>query len=234
MAGLLTLPNEFLNRLLEESQTTQILLTFVSVNHRLHAIWMTHSDMIIATIYGSNTPLFKQAVGFTLAGARTAACMTTETDAPEAHPQLHVLLPQILQNVELAIKTCNQFTEFRTSLPVDHNWHRQPFTSLHDAYFVIRRAALRYSLPELRPELRSELRSLPPSELKTSQRLVSYITNLAPCTLRSELGCVLTEDEMEHVPLDDQMTRPPLSWSHAQILLSLAILEREEDATRLL
>jgi hypothetical protein len=233
MTGLLSLPNELLVRLLGASPTTRSLLNFARANRQLHAVWMAHSDQIIADIYSLKMPQFEDAVDFTLAQAHQAAPATTDAPASEAHP-LRRHLPRILQNVDLAIKTCDRFTEFRDSLPPDDLWHEESTTSLYRAYFIVRRAVLGFHLPEMRPGLRSELRSLPVSNVETSQRLLDYIRDFAPYSLRCELECVLTEDEMKHVPIDDQMTRLPLGWRHAGILLGLALLEKEDEVTGLL
>lgn len=105
---------------------------------------------------------------------------------------------------------------------------------MYGAYFIIRRAVLEYTLPEMRPRLRSELRSLPLSNVETSQRLLDYIRDFTPYTLGCELECVLPEDEMKHVPIDDRMTRLPLGWSQVGILLGLALLEKEDGVTGIL
>jgi hypothetical protein len=39
----------------------------------------------------------------------------------------------------------------------------------------------------------------------------------------------LREEEKKHVPIDDQMTRLPLGWRHAGILLGLALQEKEDN-----
>lgn len=233
MTGLLSLPNELLVRLLGASPTTRSLLNFARINRQLHAVWRAHSDQIIADVYSLKIPHFQDAVDFTLAEARRATSTTTDAPALETH-SLRRHLPRILRNVDLAVKTCDLFTEFRKSLPPDDPWYEEPTTSLYDAYFIVRRAALGYALPEMRPELRSELRNLRLSDLETSQRILDYIRNFAPYTLRCELECVLTEEEMEHVPIDDQMTRLPLGWRHAGILLGLALQEKEECVTGML
>ena len=159
--------------------------------------------------------------------------MTTDAPAPEAQP-LYRHLPKILRNVALAVKTCDQFTEFRKSLPPDDSWYEELSTSLQDAYFIFRRAVLGYTVPGMRPGLRSELRSLRSSEVETSQRLLDYIRNFDPYTLRCDLKCILIEEEMKRVPVDDQMTRLPLGWRHAGILLGLALQEKEDNVSVML
>ena len=69
----------------------------------------------------------------------------------------------------------------------------------------------------MRPGLRAELRSLSTIDVNTSYMLLSYISNFAPYNLRYETDCVLTEEEMKDVPIDDQMTRgilqtPIIQW----------------------
>jgi hypothetical protein len=233
MTGLLSLPNELLIRLLGASPTTRSLLIFARVNRQLHAVWMAHSDQIITDVYNLEMPHFQDAVDFTLAQACQAVSMTTNAPASEAGPPCRHL-PRILRDVDLAVKTCDQFTQFRNSLPPDDLWYEEPTTSLYGAYFILRRAVMGYTLPELRPGLRSELRSLQASDLETSQRLLDYIRNFASYDLRCELECVLTEEEMERVPIDDQMTRLPLGWRHAGILLDLALQEKEDDVNGML
>lgn len=169
----------------------------------------------------------------TLAEARQAAATMIDVASPKDQP-LYRHLPKILRNVDLAVKTCDHFTDFRKSLPPDDPWSMEPTISLHDAYFVIRLAVLGYTLPAMRPGLLSELRSLQSSDVETSQRLLNYIRSFAPYTLRCELECVLTEEEKKHVPVDDQMTRLPLGWRHAGILLGLALQEKEDHVSGML
>jgi len=233
MTGLLSLPNELLIQILSVSPTTRVLCDLAHVNKRMRAILLQHSEQIITDIYTPKMPYFQDAVDFTLAEARRAAIATTDVAAPEVQP-LYRHLPQILRHVDLAVKTCDQFTEFRKSLPQDDPWYEESTTSLHGAYFIVRRAMLGYILPEMRPGLRSEVRSLDSSHTETSQKLLDYIRNYAPYTLRRELGCVLTKEEMEHVPVEDQMTRLPLGWRHAAILLGLALQEKNEGVTGML
>lgn len=175
-------------------------------------------------------PYFQDVVDFTLAEARQAASMTTDAPALEAHSLCHHL-PQILRNVDMTVKTCDQFPELCNFLLPDDLCHEKPTTSLHGGYFIIRRAVVGYNPLLMRHRLRSELRSLPFSNVETSQRLLDYIRDFAPYTLRCELERVLTEDEMKHVPIDDRMTRLPLGWRHAGILLGLALLEKENEVT---
>ena len=170
---------------------------------------------------------------FTLAEACQATTIAIDIASPEAQP-LYCLLPKILRNVDLAVKTCDQFKEFRRSLPSDNFWHEEPSTSLQDAYFIIRRAVLGYTVPRMRPGLRSELRSPRSSEVKTRQRALDNIRNFDPYTLRCDLKCNFTEEEMKHVPVDDQMTRLPLGWRHAGTLLGLALQEKEDYVSGML
>jgi hypothetical protein len=171
---------------------------------------------------------FRDAVDFTLAEARKVKSMRPDAVESEAQP-LHIHLPRILRNVDLAAKTCDQYTEFRKSCTREIPCNEGPI--LHSAYFFIRRAALGHILPDMRPGLRSELRFLPTIDVKTSDELLSYISNFAPYTLRCELECVLTEEEMERVPVDDRMTRLTLGWRYAYILVGLALREKEQDVT---
>lgn len=39
---------------------------------------------------------------------------------------------------------------------------------------------------------------------------------------------------MKDVPIDDQMTRPPPAWRYADILIGLALREKEQDVTGML
>lgn len=233
MTGLLSLPNELLIQILCVSPTTRTLCELAHVNKRMRAIWLQHAERIITGVYSPKIPYFQDAVDLTLAEERQAATMTIDVAAPEAQP-LYRLLPKILQNVDLAVKTCDHFTDFRNSLPSDDPWFGEPTTSLHDAYFVIRRAVLGYTLPGMRSAFCSELRSLQSSHVETCQRLLDYIRSFAPYTLRCELGCLLREEEKKHVPIDDQMTRLPLGWRHAGILLALALQEKEDKVSGLL
>lgn len=228
MAGLLSLPNEVLIQILSASPTTRTLCDLAHINKRFRAIWIKNSKRIINDVYSPRISHFQDAVDLTLAEVRQAASITTDAAPPKARP-LCRHLPQILRNVDLAVKTCDQFTEFRRSLPPDDAWYAEPKTSLHGAYFIIRRAVLGYDLPELRPGLRSELRSLRSNDLETSQRSLEYIRNFAPYDLRCDLQSVLTEEEMKHVPIDDRMTRLPLGWRHAAILLRLALQEKKDN-----
>lgn len=222
MAGLLSLPNEVLIHILSASLTTRTLCDLAHINKRFRAIWIKNSKQIITDVYNPRISHLMDAVNLTLAGARQVATVPTDAVPPEAQPQCRYLA-HILRNVDLAVNTCDQFTEFRKSLPPDDAWYAEPTTSLHGAYFIIRRAVMGYNLPELRPRLRSELRSLQSNILETSKRLLDYFRNFAPRILRCELECALTEEEMEHVPIDDRMTRLPLDWRHAAIMLGLAL-----------
>ena len=233
MTGLLSLPNELLIKILCASPTTRTLCELAHINKRMRAIWLQHAEQIIAGVYSQKIPYFQDAVDLTLAEARQAATMTIDGASPDAQP-LYRYLPKILQNVDLAVKTCDHFTDFRKSLPPDDPWFGESTTSLHGAYFVIRRAVLGYTLPGMRPALRSELRSLQSSHVETSQRLLDYIRSFAPYTLRCELKCVLTEEEKKQVPIDDQMTRLPLGWRHAGILLGLAFMEKVDNVSGIL
>ena len=86
----------------------------------------------------------------------------------------------------------------------------------------------------MRPGLRAGFRSLPTIDVNTSYILLSYTSNFAPYNLRCEIDCVLTEQEMKDVPVDDQMTRPPPARRYADILIGLALCEKEQDVTGML
>lgn len=231
MIKLLSLPNELLIQVLSASPTARMLCDLANINKRMRAIWLRHSEGIIADVFNPKIPYFQDAVDFTLAEARRAGSMRPDAVKSEAQP-LYIHLPRILQNVDLAAKTCDRYTEFRRSCTRENPWDEGPV--VHSAYFFIRRAALGYILPDMRPGLRSELRFLPTIDVKTSDELLSYISDFAPYTLRCELECVLTEEEMERVPVDDRMTRLTLGWRYAYILVGLALREKELNVTGML
>ena len=189
MTGLLSLPNELLIQILSSSPTTRILWNLAHVNKEMRATWLEHSERIITDVYNARMPYFQDAVDFALAEARQTTTMTIDVASPEAQPLYHHL-PQILRNVDLAVKAYDQFTEFRESIANENSWYSGSIASLHGAYFLIRRAVLGCTLPEMRPGLRAELRSLPIIDVNTSYMLLSYISNFVPYNLRCEIGCV--------------------------------------------
>lgn len=130
MAGLLSLPNELLIQVLSASPTTRTLCNLANINKRLRAIRIKSSNQIIIDVYRPRISHLKDAVDFTLAEARLVATVTSDAALPELQPLCHYL-PRILRNVDLAVKMCDRFTEFRKSLPPDDAWYTEPKTSLH-------------------------------------------------------------------------------------------------------
>ena len=227
MTGLQSLPNELLILILGASPTTRVLCDFAHVNKCMQTLWLEHSDRIIRDVYCSKIPHFQDAISATLAEARREALPNSGGIAPQAQP-LHLHLAQILRNIDLASTICERSVEHFQK----YDYLRpRTYTSLHSAYFLVRHVELAYSLPDTQPSLLSKLRGLSLSELETAQGVLHYINRWAPGTLRSEIGCIRTLETPSHILYEEQMTRPPLCWRHAELMFRAALTEKEEGVT---
>lgn len=234
MTGLLSLPNELLIQILGASPTTGTLLRLAHANRRMRAIWIAHSEQIIAKVYCPKIQYFQDAMDLTLAEARQVAltddAIPTEDAVASQAPPLFLHLPHVLRNVGLATRTCDRLIECFEASPTNRQWLHQPRTPLYAAYFLVRRVVLAYSLPGTRLGLHSEIRSLTLDDVETGRKVMNYIIDRAPRNLKRKLGCMRTEVEMEYVPAEDRDSAPPLCWSYAERLLRLASEEKEEGA----
>lgn len=223
MDRLSALPNEILIQIFSASSTTRTMWRLAHVNKRLYTIWLAHSDQIITNVYHRKIQHFQDAVDFTTSEQRLAM------SGPE-HKPLRQYLPKILRNIGLATKICCSLSAFIHSVPVEEPYRQQVRTPLPAAYFLVRRAVLAYFLPELRPGLISTLRGVSIDTLQTSVDVRRFCLDMTEYSLKVELGCIRTEEELGQVPEDEQ-SRPPDCWCYAERLFVSAVYEKEEGIT---
>lgn len=184
-------------------------------------------------VYSRKVSHFRDAVDLTLAEVRydisTSSTYVTRTETGPVPISLHLQLPRILRNIGMATQVCDLLSTYVQSRSLDHWIRKETETSLNAAYYLLRRAVLAHSQPELQPALITIVRSLSLDEVRTVGAILFCVHRLAPFNLKKVHCCVGSEEDTGE---DGEMKlTPPDCWHNAERLFDLAALEKEEGVT---
>lgn len=239
MAGLLlSLPNEILVRILGAC-STQALISLSSVNRRLRAIFLEHSNQIIPAAH-SDVPCFEDAINLTLTERRTNN--PGQSVEPGSRSELCLSLPHILREADTALEVCQRHMEFAqrsaaaylaAQPPTDQAGHQQPLTlaSLLPAYYLMRRTVLAYRHRELRLKLFSQLRSLSRETLHANVQAMFGIWISMPPDMQAKLGMIRAENGYSD---DGRFTLSHESWRFAHPAMRACEADSEDDPNEVL
>lgn len=239
MAGLLlSVPNEILVRILSDC-STQALLSLSSVNQRLHAIFLEHSNQIIPKAH-SHVPCFDDAIDLTLTERRTNN--PGQSVEPGSRSELCLSLSYILREADTALEVCQSHMEFAQKSaaaylaaqpPTDEAGLQQPVTlaSLLQAYYLMRRTVLAYRHCELRPKLLSQLLGLSRGGLHANvQAMFGIWISMAP-DMQAKLGMIRAENGCSD---NDRFTLSQASWRFAHAAMQACEDDSEDDSNEML
>lgn len=195
MASLLSLPNETLINILIAAPTTRTLLRLSTVNGRMRAVWLEHSQHIIFSAYKKKIPHIQQAINLTLAEIECAEVSPPLTkgfyhaahDLTRPPSPLGLCLPRVLRNAGLASSVCDAAVNDNTLQKMV--WEMQdPRTEMLRRYYLIRHTLLAYDHFELRPSLLSALSACTEKMHDANKWLSFFLVAAASMTLRMSHG----------------------------------------------
>lgn len=180
MATLLSLSTELLIAIYSSSTTIQSAASLSSTDKRLRAIWLEHTDHIIAGILKARIPAFDNAVDLAILEEIWTDKDSTQAASPaskEIPTPLRKCLPRLLHNADLASSATAAWKVDLATIPPDHYLRRVSPTASHHSYYLMRKLLLARRNPKanlLRP-LYLLLRTLSREVVQTYERFCSFL-----------------------------------------------------------
>ncbi|KAM0695550.1 hypothetical protein Q7P36_005910 [Cladosporium allicinum] len=186
MVGLLSLSNELLIDIYCAAPTLESAVSLSNTNRRLRAVWLEHSNHLIASILSATTPAYEDALDLAVMEETWASSGSSDTQSAQyrlrpASPTTPTTVParlclrRLLRNAQLASSVANAWRVHDLDRRSGSIFSRHgsiltdnPYASVEASYYMMRKLLFARRHPEAQtmPALYAHLCALPHSAIR--------------------------------------------------------------------